>query len=279
MADRQQIGRALTARAWAFVRDVSRLRSVPIRGAAAALVCAVVTIVAGANLNGEDQPAGWRIVAVAVVLLGAYVAALLVVYSNAVLLAAADRALRGDQPDLGGARATIRGRLGSIAGWTLVSAVATLGLGFVRLLGIAGMLTGRVWAAKWGLRSYLVAPVLVFEGAGALAALRRSDQLVEQRWGPNPIGNVAIGSDYAVTAGIGVFFSFLGMGLAGWDTPWVRLIGTVILIITISTTVRGAVICGATRAVFGAALYRYVAEQQVVGPFSAVELDSVAQHN
>ena len=122
MSDREQIGRALTSRAWTFIRQVSSLRSVPIRGGAAALVCAVVTIVAGANLNGFDQPAGRRIVAVAVavavVLLGAYVAAMFVVYSNAVLLTAADRALRGDQPDLGGARATIRGRLGPIAGWT-----------------------------------------------------------------------------------------------------------------------------------------------------------------
>src|SRR5215207_7130993 len=68
MSDRDQIGRALTSRAWAFIRQVPSLRSVPIRGGGAALVCALVAIVGGANLNGFDQPAIRRIVAVAVIL-------------------------------------------------------------------------------------------------------------------------------------------------------------------------------------------------------------------
>ena len=39
----------------------------------------------------------------------------------------------------------------------------------------------------------------------------------------------------------------------------------------------GAVFGGATRGVFGVALYHYVAENQVVGPFTAPDLDSAAR--
>jgi hypothetical protein len=41
--------------------------------------------------------------------------------------------------------------------------------------------------------------------------------------------------------------------------------------------VGGAVFGGATRGVFGVALYRYVAEDRAVGPFTPEDLESAAK--
>ena len=277
MSAPDQVAGTPTDRAWKFVVQAPSLERVVVGGGATALLCALVTIVGGANFNEFDLSVGRRIVVDAVIVGGAYLAALIVGYSNMVLVVSADRVMHGDQPNVRTARARVRRRPVSVAAWILISSVATLALGFVRLIGIAGFLFGRVWAARWGLRTYLVAPVILFEDKRPWAALHRSEQLVREHWGPKAIGTVAIGSSEAAAAGFAVFFSFLGVGLAASDVLWVKIVGTLILLVTVCTAVVAGALCGAKRAVFGVALYRYVAEQQVFDRFSATELEAVAK--
>jgi hypothetical protein len=53
--------------------------------------------------------------------------------------------------------------------------------------------------------------------------------------------------------------------------------GGVLLLVGVVVAVGGAVFGGATRGVFGVALYRYVAEDRVVGPFTPQDLEAAAK--
>jgi Family of unknown function (DUF6159) len=259
-----------------MVRADPRLRRLPIVGGVVAFVCAVAAVGAGAAVLDPDQAS---VVSIAgrwiLIVAGAAVAAIVVVWSNVVLVAAAEPVLRGGQADLRAARTLVRRRAVAVAGWALLSSIAAVVLGFVRLLGLAGMIIGRRWAASWVLVTYCVAPVMVFEGVGPVAAVRRSTQLVHQHWGRGAAGGVVVGGGPAALAGLGVFFSFLGIALLGIGGNWPRVVGGLVLVVCIALAVGGAVACRTTRGVFGAALYRYLIDHQIIGPFSAAELERV----
>jgi hypothetical protein len=105
-------------------------------------------------------------------------------------------------------------------------------------------------AEIWSLVTFLIVPVLVFEGMGPLAAMKRSAELFRERWGQQVTGTLVIG------------------GVSGL----ILLAGIVIGIVGLV-----AVFGGATRGVFGVALYRYVAEDRTLEPFTAADLDAAAR--
>lgn len=63
--------------------------------------------------------------------------------------------------------------------------------------------------------------------------------------------------------------------LSGVDTVGV-VAGSSLVIVGVVACIGGAVFGGATRGVFGVALYRYLADQRAVGPFTASDLDAAA---
>jgi hypothetical protein len=56
-----------------------------------------------------------------------------------------------------------------------------------------------------------------------------------------------------------------------------EVFGGVLPLVGLLIAVAAAVFSGATRGVFGVALYRYVAEGQTVGPFTAPEMETAAR--
>ena len=124
----------------------------------------------------------------------------------------------------------------------------------------------------------MVVPVLAFEGIGPFAAMKRSASLFRQRWGQqvtrqrghrrprHPRGHrrrAAHGSSAC---------SWPAAGNAG-----AAIGGGAIIVIGLVIAVAGAVFAGATRGVFGVALYRYVAEDQALGPFTVQDLEGAAR--
>lgn len=285
MSNRARAGPELTARAWRLVHDDGELRRLAARAYATTLAVALLAVGGGAfvqtrNVWGE-RPVAVSIGGPALLLGGASVAAFIVVRFNVQLAAAVEPALRGHAPDLPGARQVARARIGAIAGWALLSSLATLVLGFVRLVGMAGIIMGGYWAARWSLVTNSVVPIMVKEGRQSVDAVRRSTQLVRDRWGPKAIGDAHIGGGEAARAGIGVCLLFVGMALLVPSSVVVNLIGAVVVVICIGITVRGAIHCGASRAVFGVALHRYLADGEVIGTFTAAELEragTIADH-
>jgi hypothetical protein len=272
-------GWELTKKSWGVVRSYPGLIRLPIYGGLLALLCAAVFVLPGAFLLGRDgASAAAKVGGAVLVAAGAYLASFFVIYFNVALAAAADRALQGSQPDLKAARAVARSRLSQIAAWALVSAVVSAALGFLRDRGgAAGAIGAGIGGAIWGLVTFMVIPVLAFEGMGPIAAIKRSATLFRQRWGQQVTGNVLIGGIAGLIVVLGVAAGVGGVALLVAGDYGLEVLGAALLLLGIVLAVAGAVFAGATRGVFGTALYRYIAEERAVGPFSAPELESAVR--
>lgn len=89
-------------------------------------------------------------------------------------------------------------------------------------------------------------------------------------------GRGGIGGASGLITWIGVILGVIGVVLytIGGTVPMVT--GALITLLGVTIAIGGAVFGGATRGVFGVALYRHVADGSVAGPFTAAELEAVA---
>lgn len=275
MFTRMKQGWALTKKSWSVVREHPGLAKLPLIGGMLAVLAALVFIAPGAFLAASD-PDATRLAGYVLIAIGAYLASFLVIYYNVILAAAANDALEGREPDVDAARQIAKNRLPTIAGWALISSLVSLMFAILRDRGgIAGRLAATFGAAIWGLVTFLVVPVLALEGVGPVDAIKRSGSLVRQRWGQQVTGNLVIG-------GIATVFTFIGVGamvggvvLISGGTAW-GVLGGVLVLLGLVVAVGASIFAGATRGVFGVALYHFVAEDRAVGPFTTYELASAA---
>lgn len=268
-------GWELTKKAWGVVRREPKLLRLPIIGGALAIVIAIVVGLPGlwiaASDNADATLVGYGLIAIA-----AYLSSFVVIYYNVILAAAANDALMGREPDLGAARAVARSHIGAIAGWALISAVVSLLVSVLRdRAGWAGNLVGAIGAAAWSFVTFLVVPVLALEGIGPIAAVKRSGNLVKDRWGQQVTGNVVIGGFAAVAVIAGTIVAVLG-GVLLFAGTAAAIAGAVLIVVGGLVAIAGSVIAGATRGVFGVALYHFSADDEAVGPFTASELAGAA---
>lgn len=281
MFERMRQGWQLTKKSWGVVRSHPGLIRLPIFGGALALLCAVVLCGPGAYLLSRDDgssSSATKVGGVVLVVIGAYCASFFVIYFNVALAAAADQALRGQQPDIRAARGVARSRIGVIAAWAAVSVVVSAFFALLRDKGgIVGNIGAGIGAAIWGLITFMVVPVLAFEGIGPVAAIKRSASLFRQRWGQQVTGNVVIGGVAGLIVLVGVVAGIGGIALLAGGEAGLEVLGAALLLIGIVIAVAGSVFAGATRGVFGTALYRYIADDRAVGPFSAPELESAVR--
>ena len=171
----------MTKKAWAIIRSHPGLAKLPLTGGALALVAFVVLGVPG-GLLVDSHSTGATVGGILLLAMATYLAVFSVIYFNVVLAAAADQVMRGEGPDLPAAKSVARSRLGNIAIWALVSAAVSVALGALRGRGgVAGDISREVGAAIWSLVTFLVVPVLAFEGIGPFAAMKRSAALFRQR--------------------------------------------------------------------------------------------------
>src|SRR4051812_24671058 len=143
-------GWELTKKSWGVIRSHPGLSKLPLTGGALALVAVIVFCGPGAALLAADNT-GATVGGVVLVAIGAYLATFAIVYYNVMLAAAADEALRGQEPDIAAARGLARSRISVIAQWALVSAVISALLSVLRdrggLLGqIGAALGGAIWS-------------------------------------------------------------------------------------------------------------------------------------
>lgn len=277
--ERIRRGWQLTKKSWSVVRSNPGLARLPVYGGLLALVAAVVFGVPGAYLLSRDAgSSAAKIGGGVLIAIACYLASFFVIYYNVALAAAADQALQGATPDTRAARAVARSRIGVIAAWALVSAAVSLVLSAVRdKAGVAGDIAAGVGGAIWSLVTFLVVPVLAFEGIGPIAAMKRSATLFRQRWGQQVTGNVVIGGIAGLVIVVGALAAVGGVALLAGGNAGGEVLGGALLLVGIVIAIGGAVFAGATRGVFGVALYHYVAENRAVGPFSTSELDSAAR--
>jgi hypothetical protein len=262
MRGRISRGWVLTKKSWSVIRSHPGLARYPLTGGGLALASFLVLGIPGTLLIVMDTTA--------------YLSALTVTYFNVALAAAADQAMRGEAADRSAAMALARSHAKNIATWALLSAAVPALLGALRNRGsAANRLAGSVGAEMWSLVTFLVVPVLAFEGVGPLAAIKRSAGLFRQRWGQQVTGNVIIGAVFGFVVLVGIIVTLGGLIVILEGQGAAAAIGGGLLIAAgVTVAVAAGVLSGATRGVFGVALYRYVDENRTLEPFTTADLNS-----
>ena len=107
----------------------------------------------------------------------------------------------------------------------------------------------------WNIITFLVVPVLVVEGIGPVAAIKRSGGLLKKTWGEQIIGNAGIGLVFGL---LGFAVAVVGIGLgvlimsAGVVVLGIAVIAVAVIVIMVIS------LLGATlRGIYAAALYEY----------------------
>jgi len=277
MFQRMRQGWQLTKKSWGVVRSHPQLAKLPLTGGVLALIAVILFAGPGIFLVASESDAA-RGSGYAMIAVGSYLASFLVIYYNVILAAAANQALDGREPDLESAKAVARNRIPAIAGWALVSALVSVLLSVLRDRGgLPGRIAASLGAAIWGLVTFLVIPVLALEGVGPIVAIKRSGSLVRQRWGQQVTGNFVIGGISGIATLIGVVIAVFGVVLLSGGATGGAIIGGVLVLVGLALAIAAAVFGGATRGVFGVALYHFVSEDRAVGPFSNQDLASAAR--
>jgi hypothetical protein len=240
---------------------------------------AFVAVVA---LNGGFEQAGqfvqhihrfWdahRVVAGAGLGIVGWVLTTISLYVNAALIFCVLRCFAGHEPSIRDGLTASFARLPQIIGWAFVAAVMGFVASFIQdtlkeKLGFLGNLLGGLVDFAWAVVTYFV--LLVVEGLGPVAAIKRSSALMRQTWGETATGSVglgALGSAAAVPAVIfiaaGVMMAtatgFGGLAPAFFAVAIVYLAGVSLVMGTLGTIFRAGLYVYATtgRAPFDTAL-------------------------
>jgi len=276
MFRRMRQGWELTKKSWSVVREHPKLLRLTITGGVMALLVAIVVGGPGLWLASSDvdstRVVGWVLLGVA-----SYLASFFVIYYNVALAAAADEALAGREPDLTAAKRRARGQLPAIAGWALVSMIVALLVNALRDRGgAAGRILGTIGAAAWTFVTFFVVPVLALEGIGPIQAVKRSGQLVRQKWGQQVTGNVVIGGLATVASILGAIVFVVGIVLVASGATVGIAGGALLVVLGAVIGIAGSVVAGAMRGVFGVALYHFGVDDEARGPFERSELATAA---
>jgi hypothetical protein len=181
-----------------------------------------------------------------------------ITFFNTALVGAATIRLQGGDPTLDDGLRIAWQRKGIILQWALLAATVGTVLKMIEdRASFIGKLVVGVIGMAWTLVSFLVVPVLAFEGVGPFEALRRSAELFRKTWGEEVAGGISFGIIFFILAIPGALFPIAGHALAG-QTGVLAGLGLLILYILLLS-----IVSSATHGIFVAALYRYATTGEV----------------
>lgn len=177
------------------------------------------------------------------------VAYFIVIYFNAALIASAMKRLRGGEPDLAYGFSRASTHIPAILGWAIIS--ATVGIILQALRGRSDNMLSQfatsIAGAAWAYATFFVVPVLVAEGIGPIAAIKRSGSLFRQTWGRQFVASFGFGIVYLIAVAI----AFLPAALLYAIAPVLGIVVGVLLVAIAMATV------AALEGIFKAALYDF----------------------
>jgi hypothetical protein len=192
-----------------------------------------------------------------------FIASFVSIFSTAAVVATADLYLQGRKPTLGDGVHVAATHVAKLALWAVVT--TTVGL-IIRLMeeraGIVGRIVLSLIGMAWGVATFMVVPVLLFEDLNMTDSVKRSAGLFRQKWGEQLVGNGSIGLAMML---IGLV-ALVPVGLLFALSPVLGIVTAVALFGAL------AAVSSALTGIFNAALYRYATTGVVGGPFSADDL-------
>lgn len=175
------------------------------------------------------------------------------VFFTAALVSGAHERLNGGNPSVGSALGGAARRFPQILGWAVVATTVGLVLQFIADRGIIGRIVAGMLSFAWQVLTFLAVPVIIVEGPGPFASLKRCGELFRQTWGENLIAQVGFGllGFVAVLPGLALAF---GLGAV------VPIAGIVLGVAWIAVV---SLILSALNGIYRAALYQYATTGQV----------------
>jgi hypothetical protein len=263
------------ARSWRLTRSAWRV----VRGDRALLTLAALSGVLGVGgvavifgfggLFGDGGFSRGHVAVVALVV--AYPLMFVSVFLNTAIAAAAAAAMEGRRLSVGEALAVPARRIGTVALWALIAAgVGMLLEQLASRLPFGGSIVVRLVGVGWSLASLFAIPILALEGCSAPQCLRRSAQVVKERWGEGIGGNVMI-TAWTVLVMIPCAVVFAVALGASYSEPVARdgVIFAGVLVLVAITAIAAVV-----RQTFAVALYRYATTGSAEGPFEQRDLQA-----
>jgi hypothetical protein len=186
-----------------------------------------------------------------------------IIFFNTALVACVMHSFEGGTPSFRFGISEARKRSRQVVAWAAVS--ATVGL-ILHIISDKGGLLGQIAAAvagiAWSIASYFVIPIIVMEGLGPWAALKRSAQIFKATWGEAMISNIGIGL---------IFFGLAILGIL--PLILVLLSGNVVVMIAVAALVFIywiilGIISSALTIIIMSALYRYATTGKISAGFS-----------
>ncbi len=264
----------LMTASWALLRQDKELMVLPLVSGVASLAIAasflfpIFLTSKTTDVAGETQiqmnPLGYVLLFVMYVVL-AYVA----VFFKAALICGADERMRGGNPTLGSSLSGAAAHAGALLPWAVVTATVSVILrSLEERAGLLGRIVIGLVGMAWAAITFLVLPVLLFEGVGVGTAIKRSGALLKATWGENLIVNIGIGLVTFLL--ILPAFALVGLGFA------TGTVAGALVTVAIAVVWMVAVSCwsSAMTAIFQLSLYRYATQAPLPQQFAAVDLSA-----
>ena len=178
----------------------------------------------------------------------------IVVFFNVGLIHCTRLIMEGKDAKVGDGIAYSISRIEAIVSWALLA--ATVGVILKTLedrLGFVGKIIISLVGMVWSIATFFVVPVVAYENVTPIQAVKRSGQIMKEKWGE------AIGANFSF--GLFYLLGFMGIGLISvllfFIHPIVAIVAGVLSVLFLVTLVSAA------ETVFLAAIYRHVNNEPV----------------
>ncbi len=144
-------------------------------------------------------------------------------------------------------------RIVQIVEWAILA--ATVGL-ILRMLedraGLAGQIALSLVGAAWSIATFFVVPIIVYEGLGPMASIKRSLGILRKSWGESFVGfSISFGIIFVLLGLAGLIPLLLAFAIGG------TAVGLVVLVIVVAYWICLVIVGSAVHGVLVASLYRY----------------------
>jgi hypothetical protein len=247
--------KALAGASFGVLKSEKKLAAIP---AVSAITCGIIAVAVGGGVvltadfianpaPGQDDfsltPASW-----AIGIVGLFIIGLVSQIFAATLIAAANERLDGGSFTMGQAFSKATTRTPSILGWSAINSTVGLILQAIDAkAGFLGDLAAGLIGAAWNVVTWLVLPIIIIEGTGPIAAIKKSATLLKSTWGENLFAQAGIGL-------IGFLLMLPGILIFGALSFVLPVVGIPLLFIWV--VVIGCLM-SALGAIYRTALYRF----------------------
>jgi hypothetical protein len=254
---------------WHVLRGDRTLAVFPVLTAISALVVigAFGGLIAATGIddsaNGSSLKAlGWVLIVVMYLAAG-----IVVTFFQAALVCGANERLDGRDSTVGGAISAAGRQFPAIAAWAILQTTVSMILQAIEeRLGFLGAILAGLFGAAWRIVTFLAIPIVVLEGKGPFASLKRSGGLLRQTWGENVAGQFGFGL-------LGFVASIPGLvliGIAVLSGSWA--VGIPVGAVGVLLLVAAAVVISAMTGIYKTALYRYAVDGRAPAGFAENDL-------